>query len=106
MGLHGSTQIYTNDMLFNIEIRIPFWLNEKFVCFPKKKQSMENTNEDTNTQPVVLEPTKLIRFPQVKVFTTSGKYEEERCLLIDVINNSGIVDKYSANDNALNTRLI
>ena len=64
---------------------------------------MENPNEEVNSQPVVLEPKKGIRFPQVKVFTTSGKYEKEKCMLIDVINNSGILDKYyPVNDNATN----
>ena len=64
---------------------------------------MENPNEEVNTEPVVLEPKKQILFPQVKVFTSSGKYEEERCMLIDVINNSGILDKYyPVNDNNTN----
>ena len=64
---------------------------------------MDNTTENTSAEPVVLEPTKLLRFPQVKVFATNGKYEEERCLLLDVINNSGILDKYyPVNNNATN----
>ena len=62
---------------------------------------MENQNEEVIT--TLLEPKKVTRFPQVKVFTTSGKYEQERCMLIDVVNNSETLDKYyPANDNVTN----
>ena len=61
---------------------------------------MENLNEMVNLELVLFEPKKVIQFLQVKVFATNSKYEQERCILIDFINNLGILDKYySENDN-------